>query len=62
MGEFIYGLCNGIYIMDFIQIVFMLDVVLNVVCEIVVKGGCVFFVGIKCQVFGLIVDVVEKFV
>lgn len=38
----------------------MLDQVLKVVCDIVVKGGCVLFVGIKCQVQKFIVDVVEK--
>jgi small subunit ribosomal protein S2 len=60
MGEFIYGTRNGIHIIDLTQTVPMLDAALNVIRDVVAKGGSVLFVGTKRQAQKPIADAAEK--
>jgi len=49
MGQYIYGVRNGIHIIDLTQTVPLLDAALNVVQQTVAKGGRILFVGTKRQ-------------
>ena len=60
MGEFIYGTRNGIHIIDLTQTVPMLDAALNVIRDVVAKGGSVLFVGTKRQAQKPIAEAAEK--
>ena len=60
MEEFIYGVRNGIHIMDLTQTVPMLDAALNVARETVAKGGRILFVGTKRQASTAIAEAAEK--
>ncbi len=60
MAEYIYGDRNGIHILDLTQTVPMLDAALNVVQQIVAKGGRILFVGTKRQAQRPIAEAAEK--
>ena len=47
MGSYIYGVRNGIHIMDLSQTVPLLDQALQLITDTVAKGGRVLFVGTK---------------
>ena len=60
MQKYIYGVRNGIHIMDLTQTVPMLDQALNVIRDTVAKGGRILFVGTKRQAQAPIKDAAEK--
>ncbi|MCB1831909.1 MAG: 30S ribosomal protein S2, partial [Geminicoccaceae bacterium] len=47
MGEFIFGVRNGVHILDLTQTVPMMDHALKAVRDVVAGGGRVLFVGTK---------------
>jgi len=60
MEPYIYGVRNGIHIIDLTQTFSLLDAALNVVHETVSKGGSVLFVGTKRQAQKPIAEAAEK--
>ncbi len=60
MQEYIYGVRNGIHIIDLTQTFQLLDVALNYVQETVSKGGSILFVGTKRQAQKSISEAAER--
>jgi small subunit ribosomal protein S2 len=60
MAEYIYGDKNGIHIIDLTQTVPMLDTALQVIRDVVARGGRVLFVGTKRQAQGPVAEAAEK--
>ena len=60
MEEYIYGVRNGIHIIDLTQTFSLLDAALNAVSNTVSKGGSVLFVGTKRQAQKPIAEAAEK--
>ena len=60
MQEYIYGVRNGIYIIDLTQTFQLLDVALNYVQDTVSKGGSILFVGTKRQAQKPISEAAER--
>ena len=60
MQEYIYGVRNGIHIIDLTQTFQLLDVALNYVQDTVSKGGSILFVGTKRQAQKPISEAAER--
>jgi small subunit ribosomal protein S2 len=60
MAPYIYGVKNGIHIIDLTQTVPMLDEALRVVRETVARGGRLLFVGTKRQAQKAVADAAER--
>ena len=60
MEEYIYGVRNGIHIIDLTQTFTLLDVALNAVHNTVAKGGSILFVGTKRQAQKSISEAAER--
>ena len=60
MEEYIYGVRNGIHIIDLTQTFSLLDVALNSVHNTVAKGGSILFVGTKRQAQKAISEAAER--
>ena len=60
MQQYIYGIRNGIHIIDLTQTFQLLDVALNYVQDTVSKGGSVLFVGTKRQAQKPISEAAER--
>ena len=60
MQQYIYGIRNGIHIIDLTQTFQLLDVALNYVQETVSKGGSILFVGTKRQAQNPISEAAER--
>ena len=60
MQDYIYGVRNGIHIIDLTQTFQLLDVALNYVQETVSKGGSILFVGTKRQAQKSISEAAER--
>jgi small subunit ribosomal protein S2 len=60
MGQYIFGVRNGIHIIDLAQTVPMLHQALQVVSDTVAKGGRVLFVGTKRQAQEQIADAAKR--
>ena len=60
MQDYIYGVRNGIHIIDLTQTFQLLDVALNYVQETVSKGGSILFVGTKRQAQKPISEAAER--
>ena len=60
MEDYIYGVRNGIHIIDLTQTFQLLDVALNYVQETVSKGGSILFVGTKRQAQKPISEAAER--
>ena len=60
MEQYIYGVRNGIHIIDLTQTFTLLDTALNAVHETVSKGGSILFVGTKRQAQKPISDAAER--
>ena len=60
MEEYIYGVRNGIHIIDLTQTFTLLDVALNAVHSTVAKGGSILFVGTKRQAQKSISEAAER--
>ena len=60
MQEYIYGIRNGIHIIDLTQTFQLLDVALNFVHDTVSKGGSMLFVGTKRQAQKPISEAAER--
>ena len=60
MSEFIYGERNGIHIIDLTQTVPMLDAALQMIREVVAKGGSILFVGTKRQAQQAVAEAAER--
>ena len=60
MEEYIYGVRNGIHIIDLTQTFTLLDVTLNSVHSTVAKGGSILFVGTKRQAQKSISEAAER--
>lgn len=58
MKLFIFGVCNGVYIVNFEKILLLFNEVLVELICIVSNNGKVLFVGIKCVVFEVVKVVV----
>ena len=60
MEEYIYGVRNGIHIIDLTQTFSLLDTALNAVHETISKGGSILFVGTKRQAQKPVADAAER--
>ena len=60
MQQYIYGVRNGIHIIDLTQTFQLLDVALNYVQDTVSKGGSILFVGTKRQAQKPISEAAER--
>ena len=60
MQEYIYGVRNGIHIIDLTQTFQLLDIALNYVQDTVSKGGSILFVGTKRQAQKPISEAAER--
>ncbi len=60
MGQYIFGVRNGIHILDLTQTVPLLDQALSAARETVAKGGRVLFVGTKRQAQRAVADAAER--
>ena len=60
MQEYIYGVRNGIHIIDLTQTFQLMDVALNYVQDTVSKGGSILFVGTKRQAQKPISEAAER--
>jgi len=60
MKPYIFGVRNGVHILDLQQTVPMLDTALKSVRDIVAKGGRVLFVGTKRQAAPIVVEASKK--
>ena len=60
MGNYIFGVRNGIHILDLTQTVPLLDQALAAARETVAKGGRILFVGTKRQAATAVADAAER--
>ena len=60
MGQYIFGVRNGIHILDLTQTVPLLDQALSAARETVAKGGRILFVGTKRQAQKAVADAAER--
>ena len=60
MGQYIFGVRNGIHILDLTQTVPLLDQALNAARETVAKGGRILFVGTKRQAATAVAEAAER--
>lgn len=60
MGQFIFGVRNGIHILDLTQTVPLLDQALHAARETVAKGGRILFVGTKRQAATAVAEAAER--
>ena len=60
MGPFLFGVRNGVHIIDLQQTVPMLQAALNAITEVTARGGRVLFVGTKRQASEAVADAANR--